>query len=181
MSLYLILCPCGVYSSSPSTITICPLRKIFRAPPSCAGSSGGALVNADGEVIGINSAKLAARGVEGMGFAIPITEASSVINTLIAEGEYRGAPSLGVTIMTVSTTDGGTAVVIIDVEKGRGGDKAGLQPGDVILSADGVDISRTEELLELRQEKHIGDIMHLRIFRGDEILEMDVTMMTTRY
>ena len=151
------------------------------------GNSGGPLINDRGQVIGINTLKMShtiteqRAGVEGLGFAIPVSDAAPIVNCLIADGIYRGAPSLGVTIMTVSTTDGGTTVVIIDVEKGRGGDKAGLQPGDVILSADGVDISRTEELLELRQEKHIGDIMHLRIFRGDEILEMDVTMMTNRY
>ena len=151
------------------------------------GNSGGPLINDRGQVIGINTLKMshtiteARAGVEGLGFAIPITEASAVINTLIAEGEYRGAPSLGVTIMTVGTTTGGTAVMIIDVEEGRGGDKAGLQPGDVILSVDGTDVSHTEEVLELRREKHIGDTMHLRIFRGDEIMEFDVTMMTNRY
>ena len=55
------------------------------------------------------------------------------------------------------------------------------QPGDVILSVDGTDVSHTEEVLELRREKRIGDTMHLRIFRGDEIMEFDVTMMTNRY
>lgn len=151
------------------------------------GNSGGPLINDRGQVIGINTLKMshtiteARAGVEGLGFAIPISDAAPIINTLLAEGEYHGAPSLGVTIMTVGTTSGGTAVMIIDVEAGRGGDKAGLQPGDVILSVDGTDVSCTEEVLELRREKHIGDTMHLRIFRGDEIMEFDVTMLTNRY
>ena len=179
----------GIISAINRDVTIDGqiMTMIQTTAPLNNGNSGGPLINDRGQVIGINTLKMShtiteqRAGVEGLGFAIPITEASSVINTLIAEGEYRGAPSLGVTIMTVSTTTGGTAVMIIDVEEGRGGAKAGLQPGDVILSVDGIDVSRTEEVLELRREKHIGDVMHLRIFRGDEIVEFDVTMLTDRY
>ena len=151
------------------------------------GNSGGPLVNDRGQVIGINTLKMShaitstQAGVEGLGFAIPTADARHIVDALIAEGEYKGAPSLGIMVQTVKTISGGTAVMVVEVEKGRAADRAGLQPYDVILAVDGQDIFSVEELLEIRWQKHIGDAMTLTIYRSGETFDAKLTMLSDRY
>ena len=151
------------------------------------GNSGGPLINDRGQVIGINTMKMSQTvtaqkaGIEGLGFAIPISDAAPIVDHLIADGKYEGAPSIGIMVYTAETTNSDTAVVIAQVEEDRAGDRAGLQTGDVILSVDGQDIFRTEELLAIRRQKQIGDTITLTVYRGGEIFDVVVTMLTDRY
>ncbi len=146
------------------------------------GNSGGPLINAYGQVIGINVMKMSNNdmqyeaSVEGLGFALPISDMYYVVNDLIEYGEFRGTPVLGITVVTVSVEGGGTAVMIHSVSPASGADKAGLQEGDVILAVNGEEVSLTDELLRLRRAYGIGDEMPLTILRDGEVMEVMVTL-----
>ncbi len=127
------------------------------------GNSGGALLNFDGEVIGINSAKLATDGVEGMAFAIPINTVQNVINELIDKG-YVARPYLGVTIFDKQTAarygyqlsiDKG--VYIFQVALDGPAELANLRRGDVILAIDGTAVNSVTEIRAEITSKKVGD------------------------
>ena len=137
------------------------------------GNSGGALVNMRGEVIGINSAKLASTEVEGMGYAIPITRASSIINTLMNEStlvrvDEANRGSLGITATTVpsSVTEAygiPTGVYVSDVTAGSADESAGLRRGDVITAVDGRNVTDVSGLQDLLQYYSAGQTVTLTV------------------
>lgn len=117
------------------------------------GNSGGALLNAYGEVIGINSVKFTDTSVEGMGYAIPISTAEPIINNLIEREEveeakqaYLGISGVDVTASASATYDMPEGIYIARVEPGTAAEKGGLQKGDVITAFDGRSITTMEEL-----------------------------------
>ncbi|SFQ29948.1 serine protease Do [Lachnospiraceae bacterium XBB1006] len=117
------------------------------------GNSGGALLNAKGEVIGINSAKYSGEGVEGMGYAIPINDAKAIVEALIsretvAEGEqgYLGIYPQDITSDIASVYNMPEGIYIRELVPGGAAAKAGLQSGDIITAIDKFDIHTTTEL-----------------------------------
>lgn len=145
------------------------------------GNSGGPLINAYGQVIGINTLKMSSQTgeesatVEGLGFALPISSACFVVNDLIAYGEFRGTPSVGITIITV--TDGsGTHVEVYTVEDGFGAAEAGMQEGDVIVAADGQRVASTGDLMQIRRTHVVGDTMTLTALRDGQQMEFSVVL-----
>lgn len=146
------------------------------------GNSGGPLINRYGQVIGINTLKMSDTGrpgeatVEGLGFALPISDVCFVVNDIIATGKFRGAPMLGITVVTADTTDGSTAVVIYEVVEGYDAHAQGLLPNDVILKANGREVYTTSDLLAARRECRVGDTMSLTIFRDGETFDVDITL-----
>ena len=149
------------------------------------GNSGGPLINEYGQVIGINTLKMSTTDsteatVEGLGFALPISSVSFVVNDLIANGHYRGAPSLGITVTTVERDGGGTQVQVMEVSAGSGAADAGLQAGDVILAADGQAVSVTSDLLTARRSHIIGDTVTLTILRDGQQFDVEVTLRSNR-
>ncbi len=137
-----------------------------------SGNSGGALINQYGEVIGINSVKLSTTGVEGMGFAIAISEAKPIIDDLMASGYVTGRPLVGITIK-----DTGYGLFISGVSEGSGAEEAGLKPYDMILEVDGQKVSSTEEVNSIRDEKKAGDYLTFKILRNGETMEIQVRLM----
>lgn len=135
------------------------------------GNSGGALVNQYGEVIGINTIKLSQTGVEGIGFAIAISEAKPIIDQLTEKGYVSGRPQVGV---SVSETRYGLSVA--SVQEGSGAAKAGLQEGDLITKVDGQAVKTSEELNDLRDKKKPGDTLTFTIMRGGELMEVKVQL-----
>ncbi len=135
-----------------------------------SGNSGGALINKYGEVIGINSVKLSEEGVEGMGFAIAISEAKPIIDALMSQG-YVTRPMVGI---TARATDYG--LFIDSVEPGSGAAAAGLQRGDMIMAVDGVEVGSVAEINTLRDAKKPGDTMKFKISRNGTTIEVDVTL-----
>jgi serine protease Do len=136
------------------------------------GNSGGPLVNLLGEIVGINSAKVAQVGVEGMGYAISIKEAKPVIDQLIKNG-YVIRPYLGAELYTVDqfvifryslTVDKG--VFVTDVASGSPAYKAGIKPGDVITAGDGKDISSAGELVRILQSHEVGQQIQVTFYHG---------------
>lgn len=149
------------------------------------GNSGGPLINAYGQVIGINTLKMSTTDdteatVEGLGFALPISSVSFVVNDIIATGSYRGAPSLGITVTTVEKDGGGTQVQVVEVSGGSGAADAGIQAGDVILAADGQSISVTSDLLTVRRSHVIGDTVTLTILRDGQQFDVEVLLRSNR-
>ena len=146
------------------------------------GNSGGALLNYDGEVIGINSAKLATEGVEGMGFAIPINTVQSIIDELMNKG-YVARPYLGVTIFDKQTAlrygyqltiDKG--VYVFQVQIDGPADRVGLQRGDVILAIEGKEVNTVTEIRAEIAAKKVGDKIKVRYERDGRENTVDVTL-----
>ena len=137
------------------------------------GNSGGALVNMQGEVIGINSAKLASTEVEGMGYAIPISRVSDIINTLMNETtltmvDEADRGSIGITVTTVpeSVTEVygiPTGVYVSDVPAGSNAEAAGLRRGDVITALDGRSVTDVSQLQTLLQYYSAGQTVTLTV------------------
>lgn len=136
-----------------------------------SGNSGGALINQYGEVIGINSVKLSSSDVEGMGFAIAISEAKPIINDLMQSGHVTGRPLVGISI---SETRYG--LFISGISEGSGAEAAGLQVNDMILEVDGQAVSSTSEINEIRDEKKPGDYLTFKILRDSNTMEISVQL-----
>lgn len=136
-----------------------------------SGNSGGALINKYGEVIGINSVKLSSSGVEGMGFAIAISEAKPIINDLMNSGYVTGRPYIGIGI-----TETRYGLFISTVEENTGAEKAGLKVDDMILQVDGEDVSTTSEINEIIEKKKPGDKLKLNILRQRSTVEVTVEL-----
>lgn len=137
------------------------------------GNSGGALVNASGEVIGINSSKLVGDSVEGVGYAIPISDVSDLIENLmnqetktkVAEAD-QGA--IGIKGMSVSTEysqqlNMPEGVYVSEVTKGGGAEKAGMTRGCIIKGINGTTVSSMDDLQEQLQYYAKGDEVELTI------------------
>lgn len=157
-----------------------------------SGNSGGALVNIAGELIGINSMKIAQSSVEGLGFAIPINSAIPIIEQLEKHGEVQ-RPTMGISLVDLTevpayyqqqtlklpeeVTNG---VVISQVVRGSAADKAGLQQYDVIVEMDGEKIDNAIELRKhLYNEKSIGDTLKIKVYRNGKIVEADLKLVET--
>ena len=140
------------------------------------GNSGGALVDAKGQVIGINSAIATLGGGSadgssqsgsiGVGFAIPIDEARSVAEELIRTGKATH-PAIGVQALTATANNGGRSGALVRaVVTGGSAAKAGLQPGDVITEVDGTAVSSVDELIIAIREHRVGDSVTLTYYRN---------------
>ena len=131
------------------------------------GNSGGALLNSNGEVIGINTAKVATDSVEGMGYAIPISDASDTIQNLMnqetktkvseAEQGYLGIQGVDVSDESAKMYNMPTGVYISDVVKNGGAQQAGLTKGSVITGLEGTTISDMNSLKEQLQYYRVGN------------------------
>ena len=151
------------------------------------GNSGGPLINSSGQVIGINSAKMSSTystngaSIEGIGFAIPMTEAREIIDDLINYGYVTGRPQLGITCQNVPENISQTynipvGAYIISVTDGGAADQAGLQPADVITGIQGETITTIEELNAIKNEYNAGDTITLTVMRNGQELTVDVTL-----
>ena len=149
-----------------------------------AGNSGGALVNSEGKVIGINTLKLSGSGVEGIGFAIPINSTLDVISQLKDHSKvlrpYIGITGLNLDNDTVKRYNLSTlGVYVRSVENFSPAEKAGLQAGDIIIKADDKEIKTMYELNEQKNKHQIGDTMTLKINRNGQEKDITVTLAET--
>ena len=151
------------------------------------GNSGGALLNANGEVIGINSAKINSSAVEGMGFAIPISDASEVIQNLMnketrskvsdEERGYLGIKGYDVSEEGAQMYNMPTGVYVKEVMSGDGAEKAGLTKGSIITGFEGSSISGMSSLQEQLQYYKAGEEVTLTVQIPDkngEYTEKDI-------
>ena len=145
-----------------------------------SGNSGGALVNSQGQVIGINTLKVSATGVEGMGFAIPINSAKPIYEDLIQYNKVR-RPYIGISgrdldQATAQRNNLVEGVYVVSVEEFSAAEKAGIKAGDVIIRADGTDVKTMDELKEVKNTHNIGDQMTIVVNRNGEEKELTLTL-----
>ena len=142
------------------------------------GNSGGPLINEYGQVIGVNTLKMSGSGnaeeatVEGLGFALPSSSFCFVVNDLIANGQFRGIPVLGITVM--NSDDG--RVVVYTVSDGYGAAEMGIRPDDVLLRADGQALGSIDDLMAVRRTHLVGDTITLTVLRDGQTFDVDVPL-----
>jgi len=147
------------------------------------GNSGGALVNSKGEVVGINSVKLADTDVEGMGFALSINEVKPLLDELIEKG-HVSRPYLGVSIDSQYQVSEATAekyeipmgILIADTVKGGPADQAGLRAGDIIYKVNDTLIQSYDDLSDVITACKVGDRVRVLANRNGEKITADVTL-----
>lgn len=137
------------------------------------GNSGGALVNSLGQVIGINTVKLASTGVEGLGFAIPSNEIKPVMEQLIKYTYVKGRPQIGIGGVNIDARtsrqyDLPVGVYVRQVSPFSGAERAGIQVGDVITEFAGKKVKTIEEINEIKKKYKVGDIVKVVINRDGE-------------
>ncbi len=144
------------------------------------GNSGGPLVNGAGQVVGITSAKVQATGVEGLGFAIPINTAKSIINELMQKGKIV-RPWLGVSVAEADSAaqygvqlDHG--LLIVQAVPGGPAIKAGIKDNDILLQVDGQNIDTFARLQAILAQHRPGDKVKVTVKRGDTQLTITVTL-----
>ncbi|MGN1225207.1 MAG: trypsin-like peptidase domain-containing protein [Ruminococcus sp.] len=151
------------------------------------GNSGGPLINSSGQVIGINSAKMSSSvsssgaTIEGIGFAIPMTEAREIVDDLINYGYVTGRPQLGISCQDVSEAVSQAynlpiGAYIISITEGGAADEAGLQVGDIITAINDNTIQTTEELNNYKNECNAGDTVTLTIVRNGQEQKVNVVL-----
>lgn len=148
-----------------------------------SGNSGGALVNSNGEVIGINTLKLAGTGIEGVGFAIPISSTTSIVNQLI-EFKTVKRPFIGISGTSVDKTTSERynvplGIYVEQVEKDSPAEKAGLQKADIITKIEGKEVKSVNELNKIKYTYNIGDTVKLTVIRNNEEMEISILLAET--
>ncbi|WP_250277875.1 S1C family serine protease [[Clostridium] colinum] len=146
------------------------------------GNSGGALMNTEGEVVGINTAKLSSSAIEGIGYAIPSNIAIDIVEQIINNG-YVERPYFG--IMGKSITENTKriyglnvdGVIVVEVEDDSNADKAGLKPGDIITSFNGKDVKTVEDLSSAINSCKANDTVSFDIIReGSKQITLTVVL-----
>jgi serine protease Do len=145
-----------------------------------AGNSGGALVNSQGQVIGINTLKVSSTGVEGIGFAIPINSTTDIINQLITYKAVK-RPYIGISARDLNDTTAQKynlrkGIYILSIDEYSAAEKAGLKIGDVIFEVDGKEVSTMNELNDIKNTHSIGDTLKLKINRDGQEKEITLTL-----
>lgn len=146
------------------------------------GNSGGALANADGQVIGINSAKIVVSGVEGIGFAIPINEAKPIIKQLAEQGRVV-RPYLGVSLIDKTLAEqfgfnidlrGG--LFVAKLFQNGPAYQGGIRPNDIITKFNGTKVDSVAALRDALNKCQVGQTVPVTILRGDTEVDKNVTL-----
>jgi len=136
-----------------------------------AGNSGGALLNAKGELIGINTMKIADATVEGMGFAIPVNDSMPIIEQLMEKG-YVSKPYIGIGGYDLTENlrkqihcDAKSGILITQITENSPAEQSGLKIGDVIYEINGTALQNFDALKEILTESQVGDLLTVKIER----------------
>ena len=145
-----------------------------------SGNSGGALVNSEGKVIGINTLKLSGSGIEGMGFAIPINETIEIYKDLIEHGKvlrpYIGIGGIDLDTASAEYYNLPTGIYVKEIYSNSPAALADLKQGDIITSIDGTKVNSMNELNEIKNNKNIGDEITLDVYRSRETKQIKIKL-----
>ena len=134
------------------------------------GNSGGALVNMYGQVVGINSAKIAQQGYEGLAFSIPVNTAKPVVDSILRYGYVHGRVRFGIACremdqVTAQANGVPMGVYVDSVDAGGSAQRAGLKADDIILAVNGVRTPTTDALIIERDRHKPGETLRLQVYR----------------
>lgn len=150
-----------------------------------SGNSGGPLLNSFGQVIGINSAKItstySSASVEGLGFAIPITQAKVIIDDLINYGYVKGRPQLGITCIDIDEATAklynmAVGIYVRSVTPNGAAALAGIREGDIIIGMNGEAVSTSDQFNEMKNQHKAGDEITLTVSRNGQDNEVKVIL-----
>lgn len=174
---------CGVISAVNREVTDSDGKKFTLIQTDAAinsGNSGGALVNSEGKVIGINTLKLSGTGIEGMGFAIPINSTTDITSQLIQYSKvkrpYIGISGMDLNEQTAKANNLVVGIYVKSVDDFSAGEKAGIKIGDVIIEADSKKITKMDELNEIKNSHKIGDEMKIKVNRNGQEKELTIIL-----
>ena len=150
------------------------------------GNSGGPLLNAKGEVIGINTAII--QNAQGLGFAIPVNAARDIAEELIAKGKVDH-PFLGIQMAAITpelkqelsrqkslNVDADEGILIVSVVPDSPAARAGLKPGDIIKSVEGEEITKADQVQQAVAKTDVGEKLNLGLLRNEKQLEQKITV-----
>lgn len=144
------------------------------------GNSGGALVSSSGKVIGINTVKIGATDVEGIGFAIPSNIAKPIVDELIKNGKivrpYIGISGISLDDNMAKRYNLVKGVYVAKIESSSAAYNAGIKVGDVIVKIDDKEITTIEELNEIKNSKSVGDTVKITVYRDGKNTEINVKL-----
>ncbi len=147
------------------------------------GNSGGGLFNTSGQLVGIVNAKSAGEEIEGLGFAIPINTADTVINDLLSHGYVKGRVNVGIVYLAIQ--DNMSAMMygvnelglyVYSVEKGSDAERAGLRSGDLVVSIDGKTVASAANANAAFDAKKVGDTVAVVVKRGGKETTVDLKL-----
>ncbi len=173
----------GIISATDRTLTIedQEMNLIQTDASINSGNSGGALVNAYGQVVGITSAKVNSAYGEGLGFAIPIDDATPIINDLIKYGYIKGRPVLGLSGETITELYSQyygvpEGFIVRKVEQGSAAEKAGIKIGDIVIGINDTTIKSISEFNKIKAEFKAGDKITITLYRQGNKMNVEATL-----
>lgn len=147
------------------------------------GNSGGGLFNEYGELVGIVDAKSTGTGVEGLGFAIPINDVKTVVESLSQNGYVKGRPNLGVSLVDINSAETAMqyrvsemGVYVAKVADNSGASVAGIQSGDMLVSIDGTAVSSAADVKTAIKSHQVGDTVKIEVQRNGSMLTLNATL-----
>ena len=144
------------------------------------GNSGGALVNSDGKVIGVNTMKISGEGIEGMGFAIPINDTLDIYDQLIKNGKvlrpYLGITGIDITEAMSKQYNLPVGIYVRSIEDSNLANSSDLKVEDIITKIDNKEVKTMGELKAEINKKNIGDTVTLTIYRNDKTNNIEITL-----
>lgn len=145
-----------------------------------SGNSGGALVNSNGQVIGINTLKLSGTGIEGVGFAIPINDTINVYKQLIENGKvsrpYIGISGSDLSEKIAERYNLPVGIYVESISEDSNAKDSGLKKGDVITAINGNKVTTMQELNAIKNKLQIGDTVTLTVYRSGQDLEIKIKL-----
>lgn len=174
---------CGVISAVNREVVDSDGKKFTLIQTDAAinsGNSGGALVNSEGKVIGINTLKLSGTGIEGMGFAIPINSTTDITSQLIQYSKvkrpYIGISGMDLNEQTAKANKLVVGIYVKSVDDFSAGEKSGIKIGDVIVEADGKKVTSMDELNQIKNSHQIGEDMKIKVNRNGQEKDLTITL-----
>ena len=174
---------CGTISAVNREITDSDGRKRNLIQTDAAinsGISGGALVNSQGQVVGITTLKVVSTSVEGMGFAIPINSVTDIYNQLVQYSKVK-RPYIGISGISIDEKISEKynlpiGVYLKTVEDFSPAEKAGLKIGDVVTKLDGKDVKSTDDITTIKNSHSIGDVISLTYVRDEKEATVQISL-----
>lgn len=141
-----------------------------------SGNSGGPLINESGQVVGINVIKMSSgySSIEGLGFSIPSAAVGRLVNDLLAFGEVKPEPRLGMSVLQMSEqlADGIWGVEVVEVVPDTAAALSGMQKGDFVVRVGDMEIRSSQDVFRARRQYHLGDQMQVTVWRDGELVEL---------